>query len=252
MIDPLVMEQKNFTSGAEEYAQYRPSYPPAFFDYLATIVPGGNRAWDCGTGTGQVAGGLAKVFAEVHATDISAAQLAAAFAHPHIHYSLQASERTSFPRNFFDLVIVGQAVHWFDFDQFYAEVRRTGRRGAPLVITGYGRLKISPEVDEVIDTLYYGIVGSSWDAERRYIDEEYRTIPFPFEEVKTPGFEMVYEWSLEHLLGYLNTWSAVKKYVQQKGSDPIAQVLNHLQQAWGAATKRKIIFPLLLRVGKIG
>ena len=242
---------QNFISGSDGYARYRPTYPPAFFDYLNTIVTHTERAWDCGTGTGQVAEGLADIFREVYATDISETQLAAAISLPNISYSQQAAEQTSFGENFFDLVIAGQAVHWFDFEKFYGEVRRTGRDGAPLVICGYGRLSISKEIDEVIDALYYGVLGSYWDAERRYIDEGYKTIPFPFEERSTPAFEMEYQWSLEHLVGYLSTWSAVKKYVQQKGIDPMSAVRKDLQQIWGPSETRRCTFPLLLRVGTI-
>jgi SAM-dependent methyltransferase len=242
---------QNFTSGSDDYARYRPSYPPAFFNYLRTIVSQPQRAWDCGTGTGQLAEGLAKIFGQVYATDISETQLAAAISLPNIEYSLQEAEHTSFHQNFFDLVIVGQAVHWFDFKKFYSEVRRIGKDGAPLVITGYGRFSISEKIDEVIDALYYEVLGSFWDRERRYIDEDYKTIPFPFDEMEPPAFELEYEWSLEHLVGYLNTWSAVKKFSRQKGTDPVGAIQEDLHQHWGPAKTRRCRFPLLLRVGMI-
>ncbi len=242
---------QNFTTSSGDYARYRPSYPPALFDYLKSIVSAPKRAWDCGTGTGQLANGLAEFFEEVCATDVSASQIEAAVSGPNIHYSLQAAEQTSFPEDFFDLVIVGQAVHWFDFQKFYSEVRRTGRAGAPLVITGYGRLSVSKEIDEVIDDLYCDVLGSFWDRERRYIDEGYKIIPFPFEELETPAFELEYQWSLEHLSGYLHTWSAVKKYVQQKGTDPVGAILKNLQEHWGPSPIRRCTFPLLLRAGII-
>ena len=65
----------HFSSSSDQYARYRPHYPQAFFDYLNTIVPVKQIAWDAGTGNGQVAIQLAKSFAKVYATDISQNQL---------------------------------------------------------------------------------------------------------------------------------------------------------------------------------
>lgn len=58
-----------FSAQAEEYARHRPAYPQALFDYLATLAPALQRAWDCGTGNGQAALKLAEHFVEVIATE---------------------------------------------------------------------------------------------------------------------------------------------------------------------------------------
>ncbi|MDQ3278849.1 MAG: class I SAM-dependent methyltransferase [Bacteroidota bacterium] len=241
----------NFSSHSDQYARYRPAYPDALFDYIQTIQTGKERAWDCATGNGQAAQKLAPLFGEVHATDISQSQLDHAIRLPNIYYSVQAAEKTNFPDNYFDLVMVAQAVHWFRFDAFYAEVRRTAKKNAVLVITGYGRIMVAPELDSIINRFYYDIVGPHWDAERHYIDEGYQTIPFPFEELTSPSFNITYEWTLEHLLGYLQTWSAVKHYQTQNGSNPVALIETDLRRQWGSAKQRSVCFPLLLRVGKI-
>ena len=101
----------NFSIQSDKYAKYRPTYPNEFFDYLKTIIPGNENAWDCGTGNGQVAGKLTGFFNSVYATDISQKQLNNAIRLPNIYYSLQPAEQTSFKENFFDLIIVAQAVH---------------------------------------------------------------------------------------------------------------------------------------------
>lgn len=241
----------NFSTGSDQYAQYRPAYPAAFFEYLNTIVAAKEHAWDCATGNGQVAQQLARSFAHVFATDISQAQLAHAVTLPNIHYSVQPAERTQFKNDFFDLITVAQAVHWFNFAQFYGEVKRTARKHALIVILGYGTLTIAPELDRIIDHLYNNIVGSYWDKERQYVDEGYKTIPFPFTEISTPEFSNSYMWSFDHVVGYLKTWSAVKHYEKQHGINPVSLIENELQHHWGSEQERAIHFPFLLRMGKV-
>ncbi len=157
----------NFSAGADGYAKYRPSYPDALFDFIKEELPQREAAWDCATGNGQAAQKLAAFFDHVYATDISQAQLNNAVLAPNITYSVQPAEKTSFLDNAFDLVMVAQAVHWFDFEKFYAEVKRTTRPNALLVIIGYGRLMISPPIDAVLHRFYVDIIGPYWDAERR-------------------------------------------------------------------------------------
>jgi SAM-dependent methyltransferase len=241
----------NFSSQSHNYARYRPVYPDALFDYIRTIQTGNENAWDCATGNGQAAEKLARLFQQVYGTDISQKQLDHAVQLPNIHYSVQPAEKTRFPNKFFDLIMVAQAVHWFRFDAFYAEVKRTAKTNALLVIAGYGRITITPELDTVINRFYSDIVGPYWDRERRYIDENYQTIPFPFEEISSPAFSMTYGWSLAHLMGYLQTWSAVKHYQNKTGNNPLAWVEDELRNCWGQAEKQSVCFPLLLRIGKI-
>ena len=240
----------NFSTASDQYAQYRPTYPDAFFSYLRTLIPHPKTAWDCGTGNGQVAVTLASIFETVCATDISAPQIAHAPKLPNIHYAVQAAEQTNFPENHFDLIIVVQAIHWFDFERFYAEVNRTAKQEALLVVMGYGLLKIAPEIDALIANFYKEVIGPYWDAERCYIDEMYQTIPFPFEEIAAPNFSNTSEWTCEHLLGYLSTWSAVQHYTRMHGVNPIEAIAVDLKKAFGNQV-RQVDFPLLLRIGKV-
>jgi SAM-dependent methyltransferase len=238
----------NFSSGSAQYALFRPVYPAALFEYLLTLVPGRKRAWDCGTGNGQVAGVLASAFEQVDATDISASQVANAFLHERISYSVQAAEKTSFPDHCFDLITVAQAIHWFDFDAFYREVHRTLRPGGVLAVIGYNLPRFGDAVDAVVDEFYRDIIAPYWDRERRYIDEGYQTIPFPFPDLAVPAFTIDVEWSFEQLTGYIGTWSAVKHYRREKGQDPVELVVDALRTSWGLAEKSHGQFPILLRV----
>lgn len=241
----------NFSSQSDQYAKYRPTYPAEFFNYLNSIIPRKQNAWDCGTGNGQVAYELAKIFDNVFATDISQSQIDNALQADNISYSVQPAESTHFNNNLFDLVIVAQAIHWFDFDRFYAEARRTAKEHALFCVIGYGRIQISETIDALITNFYTSVIGKYWDKERRYVDEDYKTIPFPFDEIQTPRFQNRHQWSLEHLIGYLNTWSAVKHFIKKNGYNPVEQLRPEIELYWGNAAEKEVVFPLLLRVGKV-
>ncbi|MBI3218600.1 MAG: methyltransferase domain-containing protein [Bacteroidetes bacterium] len=241
----------NFSRQSAHYAKYRPTYPVAFYDYINALVSHKACAWDCGTGNGQVAFELSKTFDCVLATDISEAQISQATRANNIVYSVQPAEKTDFADHQFDLVLAAQAIHWFDFDKFYAEVRRTGKPGALVCVVGYGRIEITESIDQLVLYYYRNILGTYWDAERKYIDENYLTIPFPFRELKAPSIVNIFQWSREQLIGYINTWSAVKHFVQQNQFNPIDQLQQELENHWNEGELKEVRFPLLLRVGRL-
>lgn len=242
----------NFSLHSDKYAKYRPGYPSEFFNFLNSAVSSKKHAWDCGTGNGQVAFELAKTFETVFATDISPSQLDNAAQAPNIHYSNQPAEHTSFPDHQFDLIIIAQAIHWFDFEKFYAEAKRVAKAHAFIFVIGYGRPEISLQIDSIITSFYKNAIGNYWDKERRYIDEGYQTIPFPFKnEIKAPLFENKLQWDLEHLTGYLNTWSAVKHFMKQNGYNPVDALQTEIQQHWGTEQTRTVRFPLLTRIAQL-
>jgi ubiquinone/menaquinone biosynthesis C-methylase UbiE len=241
----------NFSTRADRYAQFRPTYPDALFGQLFNLVPGKQTAWDCGTGNGQVAQRLAPVFHTVQATDISRQQLDNAVDLPNIHYSVQSAEKTNFPDHHFDLITVAQAIHWFDFDAFYAEAHRTLKPRGILAVIGYNLPRFTAAVDTIITGFYRDIVGPYWDKERRYIDENYRTIPFPYTDLPMPAFTIDVQWSFDHLIGYIETWSAVKHYQKNRSENPVALIEPRLKAAWGESDQLSGHFPILLRVARV-
>ncbi len=238
----------NFSTNSSQYAQFRPKYPAELFSFLENRVELKGAAWDCGTGNGQVAGELAKFFKRVEATDISQQQLENAVKVSNINYSLQPAEKTNFPDNSFDLITVAQAIHWFDFSQFYKEVNRILKPGGIIAIIGYGLFKSNEQTNDLINHFYRNIVGPYWDPERRYLEDGYRSIQFPFEEIQTPDLEMEFSWDFEHLIGYLKTWSAVKHFQNKNGYDPVDVISEDLRTAFGE--HRLVKFPLFLRLGQ--
>ena len=93
------------------------------------------------------------------------------------------------------------------------------------------------------------MVGPCWPPERVLV-EKFDKVPFPFPEIKAPRFEMSVEWNLEHLTGYLRSWSASQRYIEEKKRDPIAEIADDLRAAWGEPDHpRKIVWSLTLRIG---
>lgn len=239
----------NFSRQADQYAKYRPDYPAALFDFIIQQVPARNTAWDCATGNGQAAKVLAKHFQKVYASDISQKQLDNAARSGNIYYSLQPAEKTDFNDSQFDLVTVSQALHWFDFPRFYNEVKRVTRDGGVLAAWGYSLFTISPEVDTQVANFYHDIIGPYWDAERKHVDNLYQGIPFPFEDISSPIFTMEYRWTIEQIRGYINTWSAVQKFITANHFNPVDQLIEKITGL--VQPVQKIVFPLHTRIGRI-
>ena len=243
----------HFSRQAAAYTRFRPSYPQELFAWLASVTPNQELAWDCGCGNGQAAVGLASYFRRIIATDASNQQIEHAVPHERVDYRVAPAEASGIPPASVDLIVVAQALHWFDFARFYDEVRRVARPPAVIAAITYGELRCGGGMDSLLDRFYSGIVGPYWPKERRYVDEGYRTIPFPFPEISAPTFELAAEWTLQHLVGYLGTWSAVKEYRLVRGGDPLALIQQELLAGWGdPARVRQIRWPLHLRVGRVG
>lgn len=241
-----------FSEQAKGYAQNRPRYPETMFEYLASLAPARELAWDCGTGNGQAALALAGNFEHVIATDASEAQIENAFPHERIEYRIEPAEHTMIPSKSVDLITVGTAVHWFDFDPFYAEVRRVGKASAILAVWTYHLPVINPEIDAWLEKFYRVTLAGFWPERIRYLDQRYRTLPFPFEEIQPPAFEMEADWSLENLAGFLGSWSAVRKLVEVQGEKAFEGQMEELERLWGKKSKkRQIRWPLHFRIGRI-
>jgi SAM-dependent methyltransferase len=239
----------NFSGHAQDYAAYRPTYPQALFDWLETIVPEQPVVWDCATGNGQLASGMAGFAKKICATDMSVRQIESAVQAENIFYSVCPAEESGLPDKTFDLITVAQAVHWFDFGRFYEEVRRVAKPGAKLVLVGYGKVITGSDTDPLIDELYGKTLGPFWDPERRYLDDRYETIPFPFGELSAPDLAIEVSRTAEEFANYLETWSAVKHFEKKRRFSPLDEIRSALSNVWHG--RRVIHFPLYIRAGYI-
>lgn len=245
------MNKKDYFSGHSKlYATFRPTYPADLYQFIFKHLKNFDTAWDCATGNGQVARVLATRFKAVFATDVSQQQLDQAVRLPNILYSTQPAEHTSFGQSQFDLITVGQALHWFDLNKFYSEVKRIAKKDALLAVWGYAICKVSPQVDEHFYHFYNHVVGPYWDSARKMVEEEYKNVSFPFEEIIAPTFSIKVEWTLEEFAGYLTTWSATQKFIKDKNYNPVPEVTKLMEPHWNG--KEVVLFPVFLKLGKIG
>ena len=244
----------HFSTMAAAYAAHRPSYPPELIEHLARVAPARRLAWDAGCGSGQLSVLLARRFERVWATDASQEQIARATLNPKVAYSCAPARSSGLPDGVVDLATAAQAAHWFDLPSYYAEVRRVARPGGIVALISYGVMSVDADVDAIIRPFYHDVLGSHWPPERRYVDEAYRSMAFPFEEITDPGspLEIRLEWRLEELLGYVGTWSAVWALTRAEGQRPLEAFHQALAHAWGPAERiRAVRWPLALRVGRV-
>jgi ubiquinone/menaquinone biosynthesis C-methylase UbiE len=244
----------HFSKQAADYAKFRPRYPREMFEYLGTLAPSRDLAWDCATGNGQAAVELANAFDRVIATDASEKQIANAEPHPRVEYRVAPAEESGLETSKIDIITVAQALHWFDLDRFYAEADRVLKPRGVIAASAYRFFQIALEIDEVVNHRYYDeIVGPFWPAERRLIVEEFERLRFPFPEIRALSFEMVAEWDLEQLIGYLRTWSATQRFIAANKRDPLYEIDEELRAAWGdPKQRRRAVWPPTLRVGVKG
>jgi len=239
-----------FSTASDLYKQYRPTYPEVLYQYLADLAPTHQLAWDCGCGNGQASVALANYFETVHASDVSAEQITAAESKNNVQYHVSASESIDADDCSVDLITVAQALHWFKHEQFFQAVDRVLKPNGIFAAWGYVLMYSNTPLDAVIERLHGDIVGPYWPKGRELLDNRYHQVPFIYPRLTTPTFSMQCQWQLDHLIGYLNTWSAVKAYQQVVGSNPIDLVMQDIQDCWGDPTQyRQIEWPLIVCVG---
>ena len=240
----------HFSEKSALYAAARPTYHAALFAAIAERSPGRDTAWDCATGSGQAAVGLAAHFGRVEATDASAQQVANAAAHPRIRYSVQPAERTDFADGAFDAVTVAQALHWFDLDRFYAEVRRVLRPGGIIAAWAYDWSSVTPAVDSAVQRHLLVKIRPYWPRQVDLLQKGFMHIPFPFAPVELPAAKIEMAWTLPQYLAYLETWSATRAYVAEHGRGVIDETESAMRKAWGDVEIRPVTMALHVRCGR--
>lgn len=241
----------HFSSQSADYSLYRPTYPDRLFQYLADLAPATDTAWDCATGNGQAAKAIANYFNKVIATDISAEQIDKAHPVKNVEYRIANAENSGIEATSVDLIVVAQALHWFDFEAFYREAKRVLKADGVLAIICYQLPRINHDIDIIIDRFHQEIVGAYWPDERRHVDTAYKDIPFPLNEITPPTLRIEHRWTLDQFIGYLRSWSAVVYFEKELKRNPIDIVKIDLRTLWGKIeTRQHICWPLTLRIGK--
>ncbi|MBX7206131.1 MAG: class I SAM-dependent methyltransferase [Bacteroidia bacterium] len=239
----------NFSNHAAVYAKYRPVYPNSLFEFIYAQANGFENAWDAGTGNGQVSKVLSQKFKKVLATDISEKQLSHAQVLPNIVYLKAAEDVPQIQNASVDLITVAQAIHWFNRAAFYTEVKRVAKPNALVVVWCYSLAQVSAEIDFLINRFYTETIGAFWDEERRLVEQGYRTIEFPFKELPVPELSMDVYWEIEHVHGYLTSWSAVQHFIKANGFNPVDKLITELKPLWNGSMP--VRFPLHIRAGRV-
>jgi SAM-dependent methyltransferase len=239
-----------FSDRSDLYARARPTYPAQLFEFLTDQCRETGRAWDCGTGSGQAAIGLAKYFSRIDATDVSREQISNAVANPRVTYTVQPAEKTNFADAAFDLITVAQALHWFDLGQFWPEVHRTLKPGGVFAAWTYTWFRISDRVDAIIERELLEPIQGYWAPQNQLAWNGYRDIAFPFEELAVPEIQMTLAWTPAELLAYIGTWSATRRYVEANGSGFLEVLGAMLRRDWGHPERKTLSMRFHARLGR--
>jgi ubiquinone/menaquinone biosynthesis C-methylase UbiE len=242
----------HFSASAASYAEFRPRYPSALFDLVASLPERRGTAWDCATGNGQAAVPLADRFEHVIATDASKEQIAHATPHPRVSYGVALADESGLEARSVDLVTVAQALHWFPLDRFFAEVRRVAAPGGALAVWCYTRPVLQGELDSLLIRYYSGTCKPYWAPDRALVDEGYRSISLPIDEIEAPPMFIESRQTLAEFGGYVRTWSASVKLAKAIGRDAVVDLESELGPLWGGTDARQLVrWPIVVRAGRV-
>lgn len=241
-----------FNAGGDAYARHRPDYPAELASFLAGLAPDRLLALDVGCGTGQFTRQLGDQLNAVVGFDASADQIAHATPHARVRYEVASAERLGAGDCTASLITAAQAAHWFDLPRFYAEVRRVAKPDAVIALISYGVPRLDAEIDPRFQFFYTHEIGPYWPPERRMVDDGYTGIDFPFPALPHPALEIVRDWSALALLGYVSTWSAVRRAREAGLEDVLAAFSRDILASWGDPAKpRRIVWPINMRLGVV-
>lgn len=240
-----------FSDKSDLYKQARPEYPNALFEYLSSLCPSNTLAWDSACGSGQATVGLAKHFKQVIATDISAPQLGNAIAQTNVQYRQALSECSGLEDHSVDLVCVAQALHWFDYDQFWPEVERVIKPDGVFTAFGYNFPSIDQSLDLLFEQQIMAEIQPYWASQNQLIWNHYRNVEIPFPAIDTPTFNMQMHWNLDEYFAFIHTFSATRRCMQAQGSGFFESAYEQAKALWGNTQQsKKVTFDFVLYVGR--
>ena len=233
---------RDATFAHASYAATRPTYPARLYDIVLSYHTGPqNLAIDLGTGHGLVARAIASHFTRVLATDPSAGMLAQARmlsnVVPNIDFESAAAENLpSVAPGTADMVVSGQAAHWFNHALWWIEMHRVLRPGGMVAVWGYKDpvLVGFASATRVFVEYAYGsgemMMGKYWSQPGRSIVQgNFQEIIPPagrWEDVRRIEYEpnvkgrgkgegellMERQMKIKDMMDYIRTWSAAHKW----------------------------------------
>ncbi|XP_064096369.1 putative methyltransferase DDB_G0268948 [Macrobrachium nipponense] len=216
--------------------EFRPSPPDSLIKKIISSVSEKRPSplqlcVDVGCGSGQSTEQLATSFERVIGVDVSPDQLEL---RPGAEILLRIfltgtqahreGSAYSIPvdNNSVDLVSVCAAVHWFDMKPFYAEVDRVLQPGGILACYSYHGCSpvyqgqsFRKEFIEIWDRL-----NEYWSEGHNHLRTDYSELPQLYsEDFLLRGFSVEQDVSLDAVIGYISSWSALSKKREKEGDE---------------------------------
>jgi SAM-dependent methyltransferase len=229
MTDPT----QRFTGRVEDYARYRPGYPPELLDLLRSECGLTESAVvaDVGSGTGILARLLLdngnRVFMVEPNDEMRRAGERLLSGHGRSESVAGSAEATTLPESSVDLVTAGQAFHWFDPEAARKEFARVLRPGGRVVLVWNDRRKHGGPFLEAYERLLQTYATDYAEVEhgRKGSPENVRGFFAP-NHVYTATFSNRQVMHYDGLLGRLRSSS----YVPAEGQSGYLEMLGELQR----------------------
>jgi ubiquinone/menaquinone biosynthesis C-methylase UbiE len=276
------------------YSDYRPTYKKCLFDAIVAYHKSNNgtfgTAMDLGCGTGQATVELVDHFDKVIGVDGSAVMIQSATQHPKIEYIVGDCLEIPVPDHSVDLLVIGQAIHWFPIPKFWTEVKRVVKPGGTFGFWGYSNTISNkfPIITEFIWEFTTVTTGKYWDQGRKKLDELHQSYleDIPFDNVqarlffahpkveltekakkicdKNPGFVtndlpdsgfVTPILNLAQLKNYMKTWSGYHNYLKNNpgAEDPVDVMINRIIMETGLRMDQDcgLLFPQEVVLSKV-
>jgi SAM-dependent methyltransferase len=223
-----------FSNRAQDYAKYRPSYPPEAIDLILQDLggPSGLTVADIGAGTGISARLMADRGATVWAIEPNAAMREVATAHPRVTYRDGTAEQTGLPDQSVDLVLCCQSFHWFNKPVALAEFHRILKPNGRVALMWNDRNPDDPFTQEYSEILSQAADREIFERGDRKSGHVLAESPW-FAHFRSHTLFHSYALTLEGLMGLVLSSSYMPKSGERY--DQLMIELPDLYQRWAQA-----------------
>lgn len=228
-------EQKKLSSAyANVRAQYPDEWTNSILNYAANAPH--NLALDVACGSGQAAKALSKHFSKVIAVDQSSSQINSSHGESwdNIEFKQGEAEELQVEDGSIDLLVVAQALHWFNLPKFFAEANRVMHSGSVFVASVYGPEMLFPNSPE-ITALISAVLTKLWEELKdvtwtKLFVPHYKDIDIPFSQVQRNSFEIKRTFSRDQVISWISTWAALQTFKKMfpERQDPTIALVQQL------------------------
>ena len=126
------------------------------------------------------------------------------------------------------------------------------RPGGVLAIWSYARVE-APSCQELDEALraHYARVERFWPSERSLVDARYAGVHLPGAPARVAPMSLSAEVERSWLVGYAGTWSATRRFRDERGEDPSPLLDADLEAAWPNEPRCRVEWPLTVLAARI-